>query len=271
MNAIKTWVAEATVITREFVICRAEAGKLTWQSAASVLGIGPRQLRRIRKRYKNKGQAGLRDGRKASGRRREIPPEERQKVIQLKKERYFDFSVRHFYEFATEHHSLKASYSWTLKTLQQAGLVEKQRKRGTYRRRRPRRPMRGLMLHLDGSTHAWLGPGRPEWDLNLVVDDADGRILFGRFVPEEGTMSTMEALWHVVTEHGCFEALYSDRGSHFLPKDQHHDGQVQRALKQLGIRHIAAHSPQARGRGERIFGTVQDRLIPELRLAVITD
>ena len=271
MTAIDTWVAETTVMMKEFMISRAEEGKLTWREAAKVLGISPRQLRRVRKRYREQGQPGLRDGRRASGRRPVISEEERQKVIRLKKQKYPDFNVRHFYEFATEQHKVKASYSWTLKTLQQTGLVKKGKKRGTYRRRRPRRPMRGMLLHLDGSTHAWLGPAQPEWDLNLVADDADGRLLFGRFVPEEGTMSTMEALWHVVTRHGRFASLYTDRGSHFLPKDPRYDGQVQRALKQLGIQHIPAHSPQARGRGERIFGTVQDRLVPELRLAGISD
>jgi hypothetical protein len=134
-----------------------------------------------------------------------------------------------------------------------------------------------MLVHLDASTHTWL-PGQPQWDLVVALDDADGRILYARFVPQEGTASTFAALWAVLTHYGRFAELYTDRGSHFChtptaggPPDDTRAGQVPRALKALGIRHIRARSPEARGRSERAFGTIQGRLPQELRVAGITD
>ena len=142
--------------------------------------------------------------------------------------------------------------------------------------RRERRPMTGMLVHLDGSTHEWI-PGLEMQDLVVALDDADGRILFARFFPQEGTASTFAALSHILRVYGRFCELYTDRGSHFCrtstaggDPDEEQNGQVARALKTLGIRHILARSPEARGRGERAFGTIQDRLPKELRLHGIT-
>ncbi|MBM4244462.1 MAG: transposase family protein [Deltaproteobacteria bacterium] len=186
--------------------------------------------------------------------------------------------MRHFWEHATERHGLELSYTWRLLTLQAAGLAEKAPTRGKYRRRRERRPMRGMLLHLDASTHAWLGEDRPMADLDVMLDDADGRILFARFFDQEGTASTFAALEHVLGRHGRFSELYTDRGSHFCrtsragqDPDEAQAGQVTRALRTLGIRQILARSPEARGRSERCFGTVQGRLPQELKLAGTTD
>lgn len=177
--------------------------------------------------------------------------------------------MKHFHEHATERHGLKLSYTHCKRVLQDAGLADKGSGRGQYRRRRERRPMVGMMLHLDASTHAWL-PELPMEDLVVMLDDADGRILHAAFVEQEGTMSTLVALSEVLCSHGRFCELYTDRGSHFTPavkpRNCVEDGQVQRVLRTLGIRQILARSPEARGRSERAFGTIQGRLPQELRL-----
>ena len=209
--------------------------------------------------------------------RQRIPLEVIRKLCHLKKEVYPDFSVRHFYEYATEEHGLKISYNWARVVLEEAGIVEKAPARGKHRRRRERRPMTGMLIHNDGSTHEWV-EGLPQWDLIITMDDADGRILHGEFVPQEGTMSTFMALEHVLQRYGRFCEFYHDCGSHFghtrvagQGPDEEQNGQVSRVLKTLGIRQIFARSPQARGRSERAFGTIQGRLPQELRLAGIKD
>jgi len=165
-----------------------------------------------------------------------------------------------------------------IKALQMAGLVPKTRPRRAHRRRRARRPLVGMLLHLDASTHAWWPtPTGDQVDLITVSDDATNAIYYGAFVDEESTRTVMQALQGVVEEQGLFCALYTDRASHFVwtPKageafDPRRKTQVGRALAQLGIELIAAYSPQARGRKERLYGTLQGRWPQELRLAGIT-
>ena len=171
---------------------------------------------------------------------------------------------------------MKVSYNWLRLMLQEAGVVEREPARGKYRRQRERRPMVGMLVHLDASTHEWLS-GLPMQDLVVALDDADGRILYARFFPQEGTASSFAALESVVHHYGRFCELYTDRGSHFcqgrpaaeMAAEQH--GQVSQALRALGIHQILARSPQARGRSERAFGTIQGRLPQELRYHGIRD
>jgi hypothetical protein len=267
---------EAKAMTRDEVVGKAFAGKLTWLQAADILGVTGRQMRRIKRAVESRGVAALRDGRAGNQRRRRISAAAVEQVIQLKRDVYPDFSIQHFYEFATEKHRLELSYTTCRTVLIANGLVEKAPGRGQYRRKRERRPMRGMLMHLDASTHEWL-EGQPMQDLIVMLDDADGRILYARFVPQEGTVSTLEAFEHVLTRYGRFCELYTDRGSHFCVTTKAAEGpdavqttQVARVLKALGIRHILARSPQARGRSERAFGTIQGRLPQELRLAGVT-
>jgi hypothetical protein len=277
MGSVEAAVArEAKAMTRKEVIVKAIEGRITWLQAADILDVSARHMRRLRERYEQYGFGGLRDGRSGKPRRKRIPVKAIETLCRLRRERYADFSVRHFWEFATEKHGLELSYTWTLLVLQAAGLAEKARARGKYRRKRERRPMVGMLEHLDASRHAWL-PSLPMQDLVVLLDDADGRILYARFFPEEGTASTFSALEHVLRRHGRFCELYTDRGSHFCRTaeagqgpDPVQQGQVTRALKALGIRQIFARSPEARGRSERAFGTIQGRLPQELRLAGIT-
>jgi transposase len=266
---------KAKAMTRQEVVMKAVEGRITWIQAAEILRVTSRHLRRLRDRFEHLGSAGLVDGRAACRRTKEVPEEVLRKICHLKREVYPDFSVLHFHEQLETKHGISLSYTWTKNVLQAAGIVAKSPRRGQYRRRRERRAMVGMMMHLDASTHAWLADLPPR-DLVVMLDDADGRILFAQFFEQEGTRSTLIALKHVLVRWGRFCELYTDRGSHFCVTtkaeagpDVVQHGQVARVLRALGIRHILARSPEARGRSERAFGTIQGRLPQELRVAGI--
>jgi hypothetical protein len=197
-------------------------------------------------------------------------------VLRLYREKYAGFSVQHFHEKLVEEHNIQLSYTWVKKALQGAGLVEKEAKRGVHRKKRERRPVPGMMLHIDASKHQWLGDER--WfDLIVIMDDATSEVYYAQLVDEESTKTVMAALREVIEKKGMFCSLYSDRASHFFttPKagdvvDRQRLTQVGRALAELNIEMIPAYSPQARGRSERNFGTWQGRLPQELALKAIT-
>lgn len=201
-------------MTRNEVIVQAIAKKLTWIQAADICGITARQMRRLKQRYERDGYDGLVDGRSGKPRRKRIALETIEQLCELRRTQHADFSVQHFWEKATEVHQLQISYTWAKLALQAAGLAEKSPGRGQYRRRRERRALRGMMLHLDGSTHEWIA-GEPMQDLIVLQDDADSRIHFAQFVPQEGTLSTFAALQVVLRQAGRFCELYTDRGAHF--------------------------------------------------------
>ena len=258
------------------VILKAMAGSLKWWEAAEIIGVSDRTMRRWRERYEEVGYDGLYDRRKRRPSPKRVPLKTAETVLQLYREKYFDFNVRHFHEKLTEEHAIRISYTWVKTALQGAGLVKKQRRRGIHRRRRPRRPLPGMMLHIDASKHAWFGDGR-YYDLITILDDATSEIYYAQLVAEEGTRTLMPAVREVIQQQGVFCALYSDRASHFFvtPKaggkvDENQVTQFGRALKELGIKMIPAYSPQARGRMERSYRTWQGRLPQELRLRQIT-
>jgi transposase len=257
------------------VILRAMAGKLKWWEAAEIIGVTDRTMRRWRQRYQEHGYDGLYDYRSGQPSPKRMPMKTLEMVLQLYREKYFDFNVRHFHEKLQEEHQLDISYTWVKLALQGAGLVKKRRRRGTHRRRRPRRPLPGMLLHIDASKHAWLGEGR-YYDLITILDDATSEIYYARLVEEEGTRTLMPAVRQVVESKGTFCALYSDRASHFFvtPKaggkvDPNRVTQLGRALQELGIQMIPAYSPQARGRMERNYRTWQGRFPQELRIRKI--
>ena len=258
------------------VILRAMAKKLTWYQAAEIIGISDRQMRRWYQRYREFGYDGLFDRRWGRPSPKRVPVPIVEQVLGLYRERYFDLNVRHFCEKLREQHDVRLSYTWVKTALHGAGLVKKGRQRGTHRRRRARRSLPGMLLHLDGSRHRWFLDDR-WYDLLVVLDDATSEVYYAQLVDQESTRTVMAALRQVIERKGIFCALYSDRASHFFetPKagakiDAHRLTQVGRALQQLGIRMIPAYSPQARGRSERNFGTWQGRLPQELRLRGIT-
>ena len=254
------------------VILRAMAKKITWWQAAEIIGISDRSMRRWRERYEQHGYDGLMDRRRGKPSSRRVPLATVEQVLGLYREKYFDLNVRHFHEKLKEEHGIELSYTWVKAALQGAGLVAKGRKRGIHRKRRPRRPLPGMLLHIDGSHHQWFQDER--WhDLIVILDDATSEIYYAQLVKEESTATVMAGLREVIECKGLFCALYSDRGSHFwlTPKaggkvDPHRLTQVGRAMRELGVRMIPAYSPQARGRSERSFSTWQGRLPQELRL-----
>lgn len=258
------------------VILKAMAGKLKWWEAAEIIGVTDRTMRRWRERYREHGYSGLWDHRKRSPSPKRIAVEVLERMLQLYREKYFDFNVQHFHEKLEEEHGIKQSYTWVKTALQEAGLVERRKKRGSHRKRRPRRPLPGMMLHIDASEHAWFQDER-KYELIVILDDATSEIYYAQLVEAESTRSMLGALKEVVETRGVFCTLYSDRAGHFFvtPKagekvDKTRLTQVGRALRELGIRMIPAYSPQARGRSERNFGTWQGRLPQELRTRGIT-
>jgi transposase len=255
------------------ILGRYEAAEFSQLEAAELLGVGERTFRRWRQRYEEDGEAGLMDRRlgKLSGKR--VPADREAEVEALYRGRYSGFTAKHFHEHLVRDHQFAWGYTWTKTFLHSRGLLERAPRRGAHRRKRPRRPLPGMMLHQDGSRHAWLA-GEPELDLIVTMDDATSTIYSAFLVEEEGIASTFRGLAEVFGRHGLALSLYTDRGSHYFhtPEaggkvDRSCLTQVGRALDHLGVEHIAAYSPQARGRSERMFETLQDRLTKELALA----
>ncbi len=262
-------------MTIQEVMLKALSGELHWFRAAEILGWSPRTLRRWRERYEAHGYAGLIDKRLLRPSIHRVPPGQVEQVLRLYRERYGEFNVRHFHEIARREHGVTLSYSFVKQALQIAGLVKKHRARGRHRRRREPRACFGELLHLDGSPHEWLALV-PQWQGTLitVVDDATTALLYAQLWAQETTHAVMSALAHVLRTEGLPMALYTDR-AHWAfhtpkaggPVDKTRLTQVGRALQRLGIEHIPAYSPQARGRSERMNRTLQGRLVNELRVA----
>ena len=254
------------------VILRAMAKKITWWQAAEIIGISDRSMRRWRQRYEEFGYDGLFDRRMGKPSTRRVPLAQVEQVLGLYRDEYFDLNVQHFHEKLKEEHRIDLSYTWVKQALQGAGLVKRGGQRGPHRKQRERRPLPGMLLHIDGSEHEWFQDKR-WYDLIVLMDDANSDIYYAQLVEEESTLTVMAALREVIEHKGLFCALYSDRGTHFwlTPKaggkvDPHRLTQVGRALRELGVQMIPAYSPQARGRSERNFQTWQGRLPQELRL-----
>jgi transposase len=250
--------------------------ELTMAEAAEILGVTERTFRRWSGRYDTEGVEGLQDRRLGRASGRAVPIDEALRMVTLYETRYTGWTVKHFHERWQTEHGGTRSYSWTKKTLQAAGHVVRAPRRGAHRKKRPRKPLPGMMLHQDGSTHEWVRGC--QWDLIVTLDDATSELYSAFFVEEEGTMSSFQGLREVIETRGLFSSLYTDRGSHYWytaeaggKVDQTRLTQVHRALQQLGVTLIPAYSPEARGRSERAFRTLQDRLPKELALAGITE
>ena len=254
------------------VIVQAIAGKLTWIQAAEILGCSARTIRRYRWRLERDGYDGLFDRRRRLPSPKRAPLAELQRVLALYRDRYRDFNVRHFHQLARREHGVRFRHAFVKKALQSAGLVPKHRPRGRHRRRREPRACFGELLHLDGSRHRWLALRPEQWfTLLVVVDDAKKRILHAElWEGGESVVAVMSALHAVVQHYGVPMALYTDRARWAAhtptaggPPDRRRLTQVVRALAPLGIEHILAYSPAARGRSERVNRTLQDRLANE--------
>jgi hypothetical protein len=253
-----------------------EKHRLTGEEAGELLGMSGRNFRRLCVRYEEDGIEGLRDRRIGKVSPRRAPARELERMHELYRERYSDFTVKHFHEQLVKRHHYKLCYTVTKLSLQAAGLAAKAKRRSAHRKKRLRRPLPGMLLFQDGSTHRWIAALGRDLDLIVTLDDATGAIYSALLVEQEGTMSSFLGLAETIERHGLFSAFYTDRGGHYFitPKDARKVDktqltQVGRALSQLGITHIPSYSPQARGRMERVFGTLQKRLPQELRLARI--
>jgi transposase len=256
---------------------RQDRREITQEEAAELLGVHVRTFQRWARRVEEEGEAGLADRRMGRPSPKRAPMEELERMLGLYRDRYADFTVKHFHEQLLKRHGYKLGYTVTKLHLHAVGLVRPAPKRSAHRKKRPRRPFRGMMLHQDGSRHVWV-EGLPAMDLIVTLDDATSEVYAMFLVDEEGTASTFRALREVIEAHGLFCSLYTDRGSHYFhtpkagePVSKTQPTQVGRALSHLGIEHIASYSPQARGRSERAFRTLQDRVPKELRLARIRD
>lgn len=271
------WLQERRMQKFRDVLSRWERRELSMLEAGEVLGMSERQFRRYRDRFREDGPAGLVDRRLGKGSSRRVPADVVEEMLSLYRERYFGWTVKHFHEHLVRDHNFAWGYTWTKTQLHAAGLVVRAKRRGAHRRKRPRKPCEGMMLHQDGSRHGWL-EGAPPLDLIVTMDDATSTIYSAFLVEEEGTASSFRGLSESFAAKGLPSSLYTDRGSHyfFTPEAggkvcRDRLSQVGRALQHLGIEHIPAYSPEARGRSERMFGTLQDRLPRELKLAGIAD
>ena len=259
-------------------IGRYGSGRLSCLEAAEVLGMSERHFRRLRDRYEAEGAEGLIDRRRGRASGRRAPVDQIEWLLEQYRTRYWDFTTKHFHEHLVCDHGFAYGYTWTKLQLQRAGLVKPAKRRGVHRRRRPRRPLPGMLVFQDASPFRWLAALDRELDLVASMDDATSEVYSAFLVEEESTHSSFRGLQETIEAKGLFCSFYTDRGSHYFvtPKaggkvDKERPTQVGRALSQLGIEHIPSYSPQARGRVERLFGTLQNRLPQELRLAGISD
>jgi len=255
---------------------RWQTKQLSQEEAAQLLGISSRTFRRYVESYEEAGLDGLLDKRLNEVSHLRAPVDEVVRLEALYRERYDRWNVKHFYSKYQGEQGGQRSTTWVKNHLQKAKLVKKGKHKGAHRQRRERAPLVGMMSHQDGSTHAWVTG--PVWDLIITMDDATSEIYSGFFVDEEGTASSFRGVSDTLKKHGLFSSFYSDRGSHYWQSpvaggkvDKANLTQFGRALHQLGIQMIAAYSPQARGRSERMFKTLQERLPKELALHGITD
>jgi transposase len=257
-------------------IGRHRKGGLSCEEASSLLGMSERHFRRLRDAYEEGGAEAIVDRRRGKAPSNKAPKEIKDWLVEQYVTRYFDFTPKHFHE-ELKKRGFDYGYTWTKSVLYLRGVLKPAKRRSAHRRKRVRSALPGMLVFQDGSTHEWFF-GKPPLDLIVTLDDATSTILSAFFVEEEGTMSSFRGLHETIQKNGLFSSFYTDRGSHYFltPEaggkvDKTRLTQVGRALSQLGIEHIPSYSPEARGRMERLFGTLQSRIPPLLRLANITD
>jgi transposase len=255
-----------------------EVGKITLREAGEKIGVSYRQAKRIGRAIRERGIKGLVHGNRGRPSNNRLKESLREKVLKLSREVYWDFNDIHFTEKLRECEGIDLNRE-TVRTLRrEAGIEPKRRRRAPgHRKRRERKAQEGAMVLWDGSPHHWLGPDHPACCLMAAIDDATGKLLVARFFPFEGSSGYLWLLRELVKRYGIPLVMYHDRHGALHRNDSHwsleeqlagrqEPTQVGLALEALGIESIAALSPQAKGRIERLFGTLQDRLIAELGL-----
>jgi len=265
------------------ILTRLEAGVLDVGTAAELLGVSARQVRRLRARFRQDGMAAVVHGNGGRPPANRTEPAVRERLVALAGPggKYHDLNVCHLQELLAREEEIVLGRSTLDRLLKQAGLRQPAPPSAVvHRRRRERRAAEGMLLQIDGSPFAWLERRGPQADLIGAIDDATGKIVFLGFRPSEDQVGYLLLLRSVAQRYGLPMSIYHDRHTILRsPKQptleeqlagQTPMSQVQRVMAELGIESIAAHSPQAKGRIERLWGTLQDRLTKELRLAGIT-
>ena len=269
-------------IHRMHVVRLTIEGRETVGRGAQLLGISPRQMKRLRRKFKERGAQGLLHGSRGKAPWNKTVSEKIRQVVELARGRYQGLNDTHLTEKLKEQEKIAVSRPTVRTILRQAGIAAV-RKRGVKRhyKRRERKAQEGALLLWDGSPHHWFGDQQGECNLTAVIDDATGALLHGVFTLEEDAQSYLICLRQILLDKGIPLALYMDRHGIFRRNDDHWSlqeqlvgeqtpTQVGQALRELGIKPIFALSPQAKGRVERLFNTLQDRLVQELRLAGIS-
>jgi transposase len=269
---------------RAWVLSRVEAEEMGVAEAAGLLGLTERSIRRLRVRMAAEGPAGLVHRNRGRASPRRLTQATRERILELVEETYFDVNDSHLADLLAEQEGIEVSRVTLRRLLRCAGRPPRRRRRTPqHRRRRDRMPKAGMLLQTDGSRHDWLGDRGPRLTLIGLIDDATGRVTAATFRDEEDSAGYLEVLATTLRRYGVPGAVYHDRAGIFEPHlrqpltleeqliDSRVPTQLGRTFAELGIGSIAARSPQAKGRVERLWGTLQDRLIPELRIAGIDD
>jgi hypothetical protein len=259
-----------------------ERGQITTAQAAEALEITPRQIRRLRGTLRQAGPAGLAHKSRERPAHNRLAAPLRAQVVALARNRYAGLNDVHLTEKLTVIEGLPVSRATVRRILRAAGVGSPRRRRPPlHRSRRPRRAQAGLLCQLDGSPHAWFGSAQPPCSLLGAIDDATGAVLAARFRVQEDAAGYLTLLRTLGQTVGLPAAVYTDQHGIFVRNDAHwtlaeelqgHQDptQVGHAFATLAIAHLVARSPQAKGRIERLWDTLQDRLVAELRLAGIT-
>ncbi len=267
---------------RVIVLTQVREQRLDARRAAALLGLSLRHCQRLLAAFRRDGPAALAHGNRGRRAPNRVSASLERRIVRLARTRYRGFNHQHLTEKLAEDHRIVLSRPTVHRILLAAGIPSPQpRRRRRFRRRRERMPLPGLLLQWDGSHHDWLEGRGPRLVLHGAIDDATNEVPAAIFRPQEDAHGYFVVLRKLVRTHGIPVALYGDRGGIVtndarprpLTLDEQLQGrtrpptQVGRALRQLGIEWIPAHSPQAKGRIERLWGTFQDRLVSELRLA----
>lgn len=248
------------------VVTKVWTGKLRREDGANILNVSDRTLRRYLKNYEKKGVRFVKHGNFGKTPVNKTDPTLKEEIMSLVREKYFDCNMTHSLELLQEQENLEVNRETFRRWCHEIQMVKRaKKKRGVARRKRQRMKQEGLMLQFDGSPHRWFG--HEETCLILGIDDASSDVPYGEFFPGETTLGCMQVLKNIIERKGLFEVLYTDRAGIFAGHKRQRFSQVKRALGELGIQVIYASSPEAKGRVENLFGTLQDRLIPEMRLA----
>ena len=273
----------AKELQRVTVISSCVKGNLACASAAKLLAVTPRHVKRLKARYRQAGAAALAHASRGRPSPRRLPASLRQRILHLARTTYAGFNDHHLCEKLTEQQGLSLSRETLRRLLRSAGIGPPRKRRPpAHRQRRLRSDRPGEIVLLDGSPHDWLQGRGPRLTALGFQDDATGEILAAGFFPAETTEGYFHLLRRLLSRCGVPVALYGDRNGIFVRNDDHWSVEEQlagkrqptqfgRALQQLGITYIAANSPQAKGRVERLWGVLQDRLVSELRLASACD